>query len=250
MCVYATCTKSLSRNAYKKPWKRLSLFCLDLLPPLCLQWVWVSVSCAIVWKWLYTPSCTKSPIMPKHNKNTVGYMFSRSPHKSADILLERKCAATSESNRSCVFVFVCETTVVVLIPQPDPTLHWSCNDPPVSLQARPPPPCLILPESETECWIGVRVRGYVLALTSYKNLSFTKSSSPRWSSSSAAVKLEITSTCVGAFTLLSLSLSLELIHTHWASNQLEFVMNINERRLLHSESTGGQQSHYTAMSDP
>lgn len=137
MCVYATCTKSLSRNAYKKPWKRLSLFCLDLLPPLCLQWVWVSVSCAIVWKWLYTPSCTKSPIMPKHNKNTVGYMFSRSPHKSADILLERKCAATSESNRSCVFVFVCETTVVVLIPQPDPTLHWSCNDPPVSLQAPP-----------------------------------------------------------------------------------------------------------------
>lgn len=51
-------------------------------------------------------------------------MFSRSTHKRVDILLERKCAAISENNGSCLFV--CKTTVV-LIPNPDSMLHWSCS---------------------------------------------------------------------------------------------------------------------------
>lgn len=96
---------------------------------LCLQWVWFT---AIVWKQLYTPSCTKSPIMSKHNKNTIIYMFSRLTRTFADTLLERKCAATLEKNGSCVFTFVCETTVVVLIPHPDLMLHWSWNYPSTS----------------------------------------------------------------------------------------------------------------------
>lgn len=78
-------------------------FCLDPLLPLVYRESNSALRRAIVWKWLYTPSCSKSPIMSKHNKTTISYMFSRSTHKSADILLERKCAATLGE---CVFVCV------------------------------------------------------------------------------------------------------------------------------------------------
>lgn len=52
------------------------------------------------------PPVPNLPLCPSIIKNTISYMFSRSTRKSADILLERKCAAKLENNRS-VYLCLC-----------------------------------------------------------------------------------------------------------------------------------------------
>lgn len=163
--------------------------------------------------------------MSKHNKNTIIYMFSRLTRRSVDIFLERKCAPVLDQNGSCLFMFVCETTVVVLIPQPDLVLHWSWNYPSIS------DPFSKRKETRTECW-KTNIKCFKLDL--FLSINFW-----RWSSS-AEVQQEMMWGQLQTYT-----------RTHsWGCNQPQFVMNINDLRQLHSESTGGQQTHYTPMTDP
>lgn len=192
---------------------RLSLFCLDLLFLFAYSESDSLLHSAIVWKVLYTPSCTKSPIMSKHNKNTISYMFSRSTHKSADILLERKCTETLQSNGSCVFVFVWNHSRSI---NPSAVQHWSCSYPPISVQAPAAWSCLNT-ELNAECCV-LQVRKITVL--------------PKGP--------------VGVHLAVSLDTH---TYTH-GGNQPELVMNINEGGLVHSESTSGQQRHYTPMNDP